>query len=47
MFSWRIFVTSYATQAEITRFCSGLPQPAFVSALPFGRTTFVIAIGFE
>src|SRR5712691_10109699 len=47
MFCSSTFVTVEATQSGIARSRCGLPQPTSVSALPFGRTTFVIAIGFE
>ena len=36
-----------AAQIELGEFRLDSPQPASVSILPFGSTTFVIAIGFE
>src|SRR6266851_4783864 len=47
MFSSSTFVTVAATQSSITRSRCGLPHDALVSVLPFGRTTLVMAIGFE
>jgi hypothetical protein len=47
MFCSSTCVTVEATQSGITRSRFDCPQPASVSTLPFGRTTFVIAIGFE
>ncbi len=47
MFCSSTCVTVDATQSGITRSRCGLPQPTSVSVLPFGSTTFVIAIGFE
>jgi hypothetical protein len=38
-------VTFAATASETARFARGFPQPADLSSLPPGSTTFVIAIG--